>query len=209
MTHATKSVQPPRLATWLIQLFTPSEEESIVGDLFEEFLVLESTVGKTSARRWYWRQTVRSIGHLFVAGFLAAPWSTVATVIAGFFFAQYANAIPGTFLRILTDRYLMFWSAHFKAYLWLLNGMAISQILTSFLVGCILAFFSKSREMVVTLTLSFVFFAMGIAFSIHWLILTGDTGMLLAQIAGSLGIVAGGLTVRRFRQSTAARMTTR
>jgi hypothetical protein len=209
MKHPTKPVQPPRLATRLIQLFTLSEEESIVGDLFEEFSALATTVGKRSARRWYWRQTVRSIGHLFVAGFLTAPWSTVATVIAGFFFARYANAVPGTFLKFLTDRYLMLWSAHFEAYLWLLNGMAISQVLTSFLVGCILGLASKGREMVVTLTLSFVLFAMGIAFCIRWLLLTGDTGMLLAQIAGSLGIVAGGLTVRRSRRSTGARMTTR
>jgi len=37
MTHAS-SVQPPRVAVWLLDLFTPSEQtESIPGDLLEEF----------------------------------------------------------------------------------------------------------------------------------------------------------------------------
>jgi hypothetical protein len=45
-------VQPPRLAVWLVNLFTPYEQaESIPGDLFEEFSAVAPKSGVASARR--------------------------------------------------------------------------------------------------------------------------------------------------------------
>jgi hypothetical protein len=38
MTFQPDFVQPPRIASWLLNLFTPADdEESIIGDLREEF----------------------------------------------------------------------------------------------------------------------------------------------------------------------------
>jgi hypothetical protein len=38
MTSQASLVQPPRVAAWLVDLFTPGEQaESILGDILEEF----------------------------------------------------------------------------------------------------------------------------------------------------------------------------
>ena len=77
--------QPPRLAVWFINLFTAHESaESIFGDLLEEYSYLASKSGVTFARRWYRRQTVKTIAHLFGSGYRAAPWSTTAAAVGGF-----------------------------------------------------------------------------------------------------------------------------
>ncbi len=55
-------VQPPRIAVWLVDLFTPDKQaESIPGDLLEEFSDLASKSGVAFARRWYWRHSVKTI----------------------------------------------------------------------------------------------------------------------------------------------------
>jgi hypothetical protein len=46
---------PPRLATWLLKHLGPSyQNESLVGDLFEEYQL-------NRTRSWYWRQTAVAI----------------------------------------------------------------------------------------------------------------------------------------------------
>jgi hypothetical protein len=68
-------VQPPRFAVWLVNLFTPYEQaESIPGDLLEEFSELALKSDGAFARRWYWRQSVKTIGHLIGCGFRSVPW---------------------------------------------------------------------------------------------------------------------------------------
>jgi hypothetical protein len=45
------SLRSPRIANWLLALFTPYEEtESVPGDLYEEFCVFAGTHGPKSAR---------------------------------------------------------------------------------------------------------------------------------------------------------------
>ena len=73
---------PPRVAAWLIELFTPYEQaESIPGDLLEAFSDLASKSGAAYARRWFWRQTAPTISHLVRSGFQAAPWSSAGVVL--------------------------------------------------------------------------------------------------------------------------------
>ena len=116
--------QPPRLAVWFINLFTAHENaESIFGDLLEEYSYLASKSGVTFARRWCWRQTVKTtIAHLFGSGYPAAPWSTTAAV-GGFLLHRFVSGLPHKLLSAVTDRYLAFWSTHFNAYLWVLKAM--------------------------------------------------------------------------------------
>jgi hypothetical protein len=72
MTPPAYLVQPPRLAVWLVNLFTRAEEaESILGDLLEEYFQLASKSGVALARSWYWRQTVKTIAQLAGTGFRA------------------------------------------------------------------------------------------------------------------------------------------
>jgi hypothetical protein len=57
--------QPPFVAVWLLELFTPEEQaESIVGDLLEEFSGFAAKPGVAFARRWYWRQSTKTVVRL-------------------------------------------------------------------------------------------------------------------------------------------------
>ena len=57
-----RQVHPPRVVSWFVDLFPPIEQtETIQGDLLEEFSGLVSTSGIDLARRWYWRQSVKTV----------------------------------------------------------------------------------------------------------------------------------------------------
>ncbi len=206
MTSQADFVRPPSFATWLVNLFTLPEEESIVGDLFEEFRQLASKSGVGFARRWYWRQTVKAIAHLFGAGFRVAPWSTSAAVVGGHFLGSFLHGLPDKVLSAVTDKYLAFWSTHFQAYMWVLNGMLITHLILSMFVGCIVAWAAKGREMVATMTLSLVLFGLAVPayFALiaeHWP-MDDALSWMLFQCSGPFAIVVGGMIVRT-RRSTA------
>ena len=55
-------MKPPRLAMWLASLrIDRAEREFALGDLEEDFLRLRAEQGGRAARRWYWRQALRSV----------------------------------------------------------------------------------------------------------------------------------------------------
>ena len=154
-------VQPPRIAAWLISLFTSDKEaEAVPGDLLEEFSQVSSQSGVAFGRKWYWRQTARTVTHLAVAAFRSAPWLMAAVVAGGFWLHGFVSRLPDKLLGIVTDRYLMFWSAHFQAYLWVLRGLLIEHLVLSMFVGCIVALAAKGREMAATMALALIFCAM-------------------------------------------------
>ncbi len=209
MMSRSEFVQPPRLATWLINLFTPDEDpESILGDLLEEFSELGSKSGVAFARRWYWRQTIRTIAHLAGSGFRAAPWSTTAAVVGGFLLGKFVSGLPDKLLSAVTDRYLVYWSAHFKFYMfWATDGMLIAHLLLSMFVGGLVALAAKGREMLATMALGLVLCAMGAATCVVMVARTGDPAflrMLALQFADSFAMAIGGLIVRRRRIATAS-----
>lgn len=75
---------PPRLAQWLLELFFPKRQVSpVLGDLREEFAEIASAKGTRDARRWYWRQTAKTIPHLLLAEFMAAPRERLGGLAAG------------------------------------------------------------------------------------------------------------------------------
>ena len=52
---------PPRLAARLVELVSPREgRDEILGDLYERFLYVIEENGIGRARRWYWKQALRS-----------------------------------------------------------------------------------------------------------------------------------------------------
>jgi hypothetical protein len=178
MTSPPDFVQPPRVATWLVNLFTPTEEaESILGDLLEEYSHLASKSGVAFARSWYWRQTVKTIAHLIGTGFTVAPWSTAAAVVGGFLLHRFFSGLPDNVLSAVTDRYLVYWSNHFEAYrFWATDGMLIAHLTASMFVGCMVALAAKGREMVATMTLGFIHCAMiGVAY-VAWTVRHGPVG---------------------------------
>lgn len=60
MTSQADFIRPPRIAAWLVKLFASAEEESILGDLIEEYSDLALKSGLAFARHWYWRQAVKT-----------------------------------------------------------------------------------------------------------------------------------------------------
>jgi hypothetical protein len=194
-------IQPPRIAAWLIGLFTSEQDaESVPGDLLEEFSHLASNAGVAAARRWYWRQTARTIAHLAGAAFYSAPWLMAAAVVGGFWLHGFVSGLPDKALSLVTDRYLMFWSSHFQAYLWVLNGMAIAHLMASLLVGCIVALVAKGREIVATVALALVY-CMLIVAALVWAVTHRriEGAWMLWSCAAPLAIVVGGVIVRTRR----------
>jgi hypothetical protein len=201
MTSAADFVQPPRLASWLLNLFTPPDgEESILGDLLEEFSLLASKSGVAFARRWYRRQAVKTIAHIFGTTFRVAPWSTASVVVGGFLLHRFVSGLPNRLLSAVTDEYLFYWSAHFQAYIWILKGMWPAQLILSMFVGCMVAFVAKGREMVATMTIALVPFALIGAASV-WVATHGVMGVawMLWSCADPCAVVLGGAIVRMLR----------
>lgn len=208
MTSKADFVQPSSIATWLVNLFTPAEEaESILGDLLEEFSYLASKSGVAVARRWYWRQTVKTIAHIIGTGFRVAPWSTIAAVVGGFLLGRVVYGLPERAIFAVLQRYQVF-EHHFDAYVFFAtDGIAIGHVIVSMFVGCMVALAAKGREMVATMTLGLVHAAMTGAALLVW-VATGRVlmlGMLPWYVADWFAIVIGGAIVRTYRSAETTR----
>lgn len=209
MTRQLNSNNPPRWAAWALNLFAPADQaESILGDLNEEFLQIGSKSGAGAARRWYWRQILTTIAHLAGSGFRGAPWSTAAAVIGGFFLLRFVHGLPDKLLTVLTDKYLMYWSNHFPAYLRLLNVMPIGFVMGSLFAGCIVALAARGREMIATMLLALVLCAMTTT-SLAWILANTGNASFLWNLpwffSDPVAIVLGGVIVRKLRSTAAMR----
>jgi len=199
-------VRPPRVASCLVNLFIPAEEaESILGDLLEEYSHLTSESGIAFARRWYWHQSLKTIAHLAGRAYRVAPWSTAATVVGGYLLGGFMHDLLDKVLSALTDRYLTYWSLHFHAYMFCAGyGILIGNLVASMLVGCFVALAAKGREMVATMTLSFVLGMMAV--NGLWFMATRYGHIFLLgslHYFGGLGaIIIGGALVRMRRSAT-------
>ena len=101
MSFNTPGVRPPFLATWLIGLFDSDwQAETISGDLLEEFSGLAAKSGVAYARRWYWRQSMKTVVYLMGAGFRTAPWLIAGTVIGGYLLLSFGlgYSLPERFI---------------------------------------------------------------------------------------------------------------
>jgi hypothetical protein len=207
MTSQAYFVQPPRIAVWLVKLFTPPEEtESILGDLLEEYSCLASKSGVAFARSWYWRQTVKTIARFAGAGFRVAPWSTLVAVAGGFLLLKFGFRLQVRATFAVLERYSVF-EHHFNAYVFFASyGLDIGRVILSMFVGCIVALAAKEREMVATTTLSLVLAAMVAA--ALW-VTRGHASFLWMQLpwhcASSIAIVLGGVVVRTHRSAATTR----
>jgi hypothetical protein len=205
MTTRPHSIQPPRIATWLVNLFTVTTEESIVGDLFEEFLEVVSRSGVAAAKSWYWRQTLKTVFYLFGGAFRTAPRPTIAVVLGGFFLGRVVSGLPHRLLSVVTDRYLFYWSNHFKIYMILAtDGMMMMHVMSSLLVGCMVALAAKRRELVATISLALISAALITSAVIWATIHLPGQGWMAWAYADSVAFIVGGIIVRIRRTSEAA-----
>ena len=207
---------PPRIASWLVELFASAEQaESILGDLSEEFSDLASRSGIDHACRWYWRQSAKTIAHLAGAAFRVAPLWLAAVVFLGFTFSLFGAALPEQFIVALLRTQRPYSNRHYEAYVWLLTyGIPIVRFTQSLLIGCIVAVLAKGREMVATMTVSVLRAAM-IASLLF--IFFGHTPparpvipflapFLFSRALDLIGIVTAGVIVRKARSASARRL---
>ena len=208
-------VHPPRIASWLVEVFAPAEHaESIPGDLLEEFSDLVSKSGEAFARRWYWRQSVKTIAQFIVVGFRVAPWSIVGTVLAGYLLLVFGaswpeDAIVGV-IHLYRNHVTPYYH-HLDTYvLWLNASILIGRLLSSLFIGCIVAAVAKGREMVATTTLGLIWTAMAVKAILvlvtrHWPEQAFLLSFLVDQFGSSSLVVMGGVIVRESRSAMSRR----
>ena len=209
MTSQSHFVQPPRLAVWLLTLFALDDEaESILGDLLEEFTLLASSSGVSFARRWYWRQTLKTVYEVADHGFRTAPWSTMVAVLGGFSIrGVVAGRVEPAILSVL-ERYQVY-QHHLSMYMFFAStGIDIGHFITFLFVGFVVAFVAKGREMVATMSLGLFWGALTVA-SFPAVVMQSGYGTALSRVmvyfADSLAIVIAGMIVRTHRLRAAGR----
>jgi hypothetical protein len=198
-------IPPPRVAAWLLNLFSPSEEaEVILGDLLEEYSHLASSSGVALAHMWYWRQTLKTITHLVCANFCSAPVTTIAAVAGGFLLRRLVAGVPERAIFAVLEKYQVF-DHHFSAYAFFAStGIDIGHVIVFLFVGFVVAWGAKEREMAATMTLGLIFGAMAVAAAVVELTRTGDAAFLWRltwYFADSFAIVVGGALVRMHRSN--------
>ena len=210
MTQASR--RPPRVAVWLVELFTPYEQaETIPGDLLEEFSDLASKSGVACARRWFWRQTVPTIFHLVRSGFQAAPWSTAGVLFGGLFLVQLGHIFSEWAIRTgmqFVNHHFLPPYHHLRFDVLLINGgMYLIRLAVPMLIGCMIALACKKREMLATVALSLVCSVQAIIG--FWTFMHGRGygenyktlgWVLLYSFGGLFAIVFGGVIIRRYRR---------
>jgi hypothetical protein len=210
MMSQARFVRPPRIALWLVDLFTPSEQaESIPGDLLEEFLELALKSGDAFARRWYWRQSVKTVAHLIATGFLVVPWLIAGTAVGGLLLCWVFGWSTQKAVVAVLYRYQVY--AHIDAYVfWLIYAVLIQRLIEPLIIGCIIAVAAKGREMVVTMTLGLIIGAWsgaGLAhLRHHWSESNFPlTPLLLTTFVSPVMFVLGAGIVREIRSAASRR----
>jgi hypothetical protein len=204
MTSLSFSTQPPRLAVWLVNLFTVSDNaEAIMGDLLEEFSQIAHQAGVIFARRWYWRQALKTIVHLIYFAYRTAPWSTSTGVAGGFLTRLLLGRLVEPTIFAVLDRYQIP-EHHFNLYVFFATtGIDIGQLLVFLFVGCVAAIGAKEREMAAATTLSLIFAAMTGAAVVNWVV-EGHYWILWRltwNFADSFAILIGGAIIRIHRSA--------
>jgi hypothetical protein len=174
-----------------------------MGDLLEEFSQIAHQAGVVFARRWYWRQALKTIVHLIYTAYRGAPWSTSAGVAAGFLTRRLLGRLVEPTIFAFLDRYKIP-ELHFNLYVFFATtGIDIGHLLVFLFVGCIAAVGAKERAMAAAVTLSLIFGAFTGAAVVSWVI-EGHYWVLWRltwNFADMFAILIGGAIVRTHRSA--------
>jgi hypothetical protein len=204
-------LQPPRIARWLLTLFTPAEvTESIMGDLLEEFsgLVIKSDLA--FARRWYWRQTLRTIAHAGGNGVSSAPWLMLGVILGGLWLIGFATRSSAHAMQTFLDAHRLYESHPNACLFWSKFPLEIGRVIICGLVGAIVALAAKRMEIIAVIAVSLLQIALFFA-AVVAVIARGEAWfqwfIVMLQWNGlcSIATVVGGAIVRTCRYRTATR----
>jgi|SRR5690242_3699504 len=218
MSRAVQIAQPPRIAVWLAGLFIVEEQTGVQQQeiLDERFSDMASRCGTGPARRWYWKQSAKTIAGHVARGFRTAPLLIVGVAFSGAFLLYLGTGsgyIEETILRLLA-----FFNHHVTPYHdskgaavylgRLEDAVLFGILLESLIVGCLVAAVAKRREMIATMSLSFISLLMTV--TIYWEAIAAHhvdpsvfPKIMIDQLGASLVIVIAGIIVREVRSAGA------
>jgi hypothetical protein len=155
---------------------------------------------------------VRTTAHLIGAAFRDSHWLIATTVLLGVLLLPFGFSLIEPTLVILLRTQRPYSSAHVDAYMFFLNnGILVGRVVLPFVVGCIVAFATKERELVSTMTLGFVLVALnavGLTMSWangYWTNILELLPLLVHIVGNVVAIVLGGKIVRDGRRHYSAR----
>ena len=197
--------QPPQSAAWLLGLFAAGDKRDlIIGDLSEEYFQRTSLSGRAPARRWYWRQILKSLPHLVGSAFRTAPWTTVFAVVAGFEFRRLIGPRMEPAIFALIDRWQIY-EHHYGTYRFLAStGLDIGHLMTYLLVGALVAFIARRSEMAPAVALGLIYAGMTVVGSVWFVLKSHEFAYLLRlswYFSDALAVVVGAALVRIFRSN--------
>jgi hypothetical protein len=201
-----KPDQPPRAAAWLLGLFASGEEKELVlGDLSEEYFERALQVGRASARRWYWRQTLKSIPHFVGLSFRAAPVMTMVAVAAGFAFRRLmAPRIEPALFAFIERTQIP--EHHFGAYRFLAStGIDIAHLFVFLMAGVLVAVIARRHAMAPAMVLSLIYAGMTVFATCFVVAKFHDLGSVMRlkwYFSDDFAIVFGAALVRTIRSNS-------
>jgi hypothetical protein len=212
MVRNEPSVEPSRLAIWLVALCGPGEAgQAALGDLLEEYLYQQQKLGTSAAKRWFWRQSLKTIAYLVGKEIRGAPLTIAAAIVGGFLLrwrvSRSLNPAVTTVVDALLHRYDVY-ARDPHAYLyWTVHIMNADRLVVNLLTGLILATVVKHRELATTLGLALLGDLLAIQGMSRAWARTGNTGYLWTlpwSFAFSFALIFGGVIVRarRMRRKT-------
>ncbi len=179
------SAAPPQIAEWLVTLVaSPAQTATILGDLLEEFSVIVARSGPVPARRWYWRQSVRTVAHLMRGQVRHAPTETVAFAIGGF--ALYV--LVERALQMSAEAVVAHWPVYYymsAVPFWRAIDF-VGRYVLPIMVGWTIARVARGREIMVALSVGIILTTWILATYTSWLLATsGLAGITIPDFSMS------------------------
>jgi hypothetical protein len=209
------SIDPPRVATWLLRRFsTGTHAEAIAGDLLEQYQSIRSPF-------WYWRQVLSAVIADLAGSVMANKARTLGALVAGWI-AYFALSFPANAVIKSLRRPTLRWLGGISAEAYSKYGgpeptmLLMLQIESSLVVcvaclitGWIVAKLTRSSASVAALALSVLVFEYGMIAILSttqpWPEgATFPIAPLVLTIGRPLGVLIGGLlAIREPRRSPA------
>src|SRR5215831_12426387 len=207
-------VQPPRIAVWLVGLFIVEEQTGMQRQILDErFSDMASRCGTGCASRWYWSQSLKTIAGLAGRGFQTAPWLIVVTTLSGALLLQF---VTGNLQRVIMESISLlnqhvtpyYDSKHAASHIfWMYYTVFVGSLLLSLIIGSFVAMVAKRREMIATMTLSFI--SLIVTVTEFWVLVAIRAPvnpvffprLLIHQIGASLLMIISGIVVREIKSA--------
>jgi hypothetical protein len=134
---------------------------------------------------------------------------TAAAVAGGFLLRKLVGPLVGSAIFAVLERFQVY-EYHFSTYRFFAStGLDIAHLITFLSIGFVVAFVTRGREMVATITLGLIFGAMAVVGSVYILSRTGDAASLWRltwYFADAFAVLTAGAIVRTHRLAAASRL---